>query len=376
VHGVFNRPKAEARRAHQLKPQLQAILDRYPDRAGIIIYPPTHDWGFMFQRPQQIARSFAKSGYLYFYCTNNQKTDTVIDFQEVEESLILCHVPYRVFEDLLSPIVYIGSTHLRETLAFFQKPFVIFDQYDDLEVSSGKPRDYRKLLSISHIMIVSSEKLYQEVVQKRKDVLLIPNGVDYGYIEGIRKREKLPVPQDLKAILAEGKPIIGYSGALAEWFDYDLLRELAHELFEDNFLLLGTSYDGSLERSGILSLPNVFWLGMKPYAELFNYVMRMDVGIIPFKVNSITLATSPIKLYEYAACLKPIVTTALPECKKYAEVLVAQDSLDFKSKIQTALTLRKDMEYLKSLDEMAKANSWDQRIDPIHRAVLDKLSGS
>ncbi len=122
------------------------------------------------------------------------------------------------------------------------------------------------------------------------------------------------------------------------------------------------NYDGSLDRSRILELKNVHWLGMKPYDQLFRYVWRFDVATIPFKVNNITLATSPIKLFEYMACQKPVVTSALPECRRFAEVLAAETKDQFVSYLDTALGRKNDSAYLRSLQRVALENTWESRV--------------
>ena len=104
---------------------------------------------------------------------------------------------------------------------------------------------------------------------------------------------------------------------------------------------------------------------MKKYEELFQYVRHFSVGIIPFHVNEITLATSPLKLFEYAALLKPIITTALPECMKYEEVLIANDRNEFLSKIEIGLLKAQDLEFITQLDQLAQKNSWQSKIELI-----------
>jgi hypothetical protein len=112
------------------------ILEQHPTRKGVILYPPTHDWGYMFQLPHQMARGFANKGYLYFYCTVNEITDAVIGFQQAEPFLYLAHVPLETFRIIPHLIVYIGSPWHRHVPALFENPRVIYDHYDDLQVSS------------------------------------------------------------------------------------------------------------------------------------------------------------------------------------------------------------------------------------------------
>jgi glycosyltransferase involved in cell wall biosynthesis len=365
LQGLRNRPDVFKRQQTSWIAELNRILKEYPDRKGIILYPPTHDWGFMFQRPHQLARAFAKEGYLFFYFTENKFTDGIVGFYQAEGSLYVCHVPLHLFRDLPCSILYIGSPWNRGLLTLFKGMPVIYDQYDDLEVSAGTLEDYQILLSSAKLVLVSSQRLYETVQAKRADVLLIPNGVDYDFIQTFKPAPGDNPPDDLIEILANGRPLVGYSGALAEWFDYDLLRQAALALPELEFVLVGVDYDLSLSHSAVLNLPNVHWLGMKDYDRLFHYVWRFDIGIIPFKINKVTLSTSPIKLFEYMACNKPVVTTALPECMRYSQVYIGVNYSQFLESIGLALHARDDAEYMKALSEVAMQNTWEKRVEKI-----------
>jgi hypothetical protein len=316
-----------------------------------------------------MARAFAQKGYLYFFCTNNEKTDAVIGFQKVAPRLYVCHVPLEVFSVLERPIVYLGSPWHRSILPLFDRPQVIYDHYDDLEVSTARPEDHESLLRSSAVVLATSSRLYDAVRQTRPDAICAPNGVDYQYVREHCLQILGQVPEDLLPFVGKNRYLIGYSGALAQWFDYDLLSYLAQNRPEFEFVLIGVSYDGTLEKSGVLDLKNVHWLGMKPYDKIFEYVGMFDVAMIPFRVNNITLATSPIKLFEYMACRKPVVSTALPEVMKYPGVLIARDQFQFALHLEQALRMKEDSEYLAMLDQVAQENTWESRVE----AVLEQL---
>ena len=371
--GVLARPQVQTREIAFYQARLNEILKQFPDSRGIIVYPPTHDWGFMFQRPHQLARAFARQGWLYIYCTANGRTDAVFSFREIEPRLYLAHVPAETFRALKNPVVYLGSAWNRAWLSNFDAPLVIYDHYDDLEVSGARREDHVALLHEAEIVVVTAQRLLDAVLPSRQDALLIPNGVDYGFIQAFRPLANALPPADLQPILDLGHPIVGYSGALAKWFDYDLLSQAAKRYPGFSFLLLGADYDGSLKRSKVLRLPNVFYLGMKNYSELFKYVWRFDVGIIPFLVNDITLATSPVKLFEYLACGKPVVVTNLPECRHYSNVFLASNSSQFVDLLIEAMQKKGDHTFFALLERMAQENTWEERVRQIIERLPTKL---
>jgi glycosyltransferase involved in cell wall biosynthesis len=371
LKGAAERSNVELRQVNQQAEILRKILEEESERKGIIIYPPTHDWSFMFQRPQQMALAFARKGYLYFYCTNNERSDSVHGFSKIRPHLYLCHVPMQMFRELNEPVVYVGSAWHRQLLDVFQNPVIIYDHYDDLDVSSAKQEDHDELLRRAHIAVVTSGNLQEAVKNHRPDAIMAPNAVDYDFILSQQPISHEAVPSELKAIKQKGKPVVGYTGALAQWFDYDLLSCIAIRRPDVEFVLIGVSYDGSLEKSNVLNCPNVHYFGMKPYTELFKYMWEFDVGIIPFKINSITLATSPIKLFEYMACQLPVVTSALPECRLYPGVFVAETTEEFIEHLHSAIHAKTDPDYLEIILNGVKDNTWDNRVDKI----INRLNG-
>ena len=126
-------------------------------------------------------------------------------------------------------------------------------------------------------------------------------------------------------------------------------------------VLIGLDYDKTLDKSKILDLPNVHFLGKKEYNDLPQYLHAFDICMIPFVINEITLSTSPVKAFEYMAARKPIVTTDLPECRKYKSILIGKDDNDFVQKIKNALDKRNDEKYLDILTKEAKENEWQNK---------------
>jgi cellulose synthase/poly-beta-1,6-N-acetylglucosamine synthase-like glycosyltransferase len=360
--GVLARSRIKDRKIIYYQNQLLKILESNSDRHGVIVYPPTHDWGFMFQRPHQIARAFAKKDWLYFYCTNNNQSDAVFGFYEVESGLFLAHVPPETFAKLDHPRVILGSAWNRDWLQYFVSPEIVYDHYDDLEISGARLEDHLALLNDSDLILVSAKRLLKSVSRYRDDALFIPNGVDYEFIQTAKPHATETPPKDLKPILELGKPMIGYSGALAKWFDYDLIIKAAHNYPQYSFVLVGVDYDGTLAGSSIIEMPNIYYLGMKAYQELFNYIWRFDIAVIPFEINDITLATSPVKLFEYLACRKPVVTTDLPECRDYSGIFLAKNDTQFIEFLGLAMETRNDKDFIADLNHLAKQNTWEQRI--------------
>jgi glycosyltransferase involved in cell wall biosynthesis len=177
------------------------------------------------------------------------------------------------------------------------------------------------------------------------------------------------MPTDLAAILKPNRPVIGYYGALARWFDYDLVRQAAQKHSDWDFVLIGPNHDNTLIASNLLSMSNIHWLGAREYSDLPDYLRHFSVATIPFLINNITRATSPIKLFEYMAAGKPTVTTDMRECRKYPGVLVAHTKQEFIEHLERALPLTTNFAYLQQLNQTARENTWEARVEQIFHAL-------
>ncbi|HWX23918.1 MAG TPA: glycosyltransferase, partial [Vicinamibacteria bacterium] len=329
----------------------------------VFVFAPSIEWDLaLFQRPQQMARALAREGALVFFA-EPEHSKRPPGFQKIEERLYLAHVPIDVFRALESPFVFVLSWN-KEHLNAFRSPRILYDYIDDLSVF---PRDltllkqnHEALTQNATLVLATAKSLHREVTLLRPDSLLCQNAADYDHFQTARDRSATP-PKDLLPLLERRLPIVGYFGALARWFDFDLLLEVATARPMLSFLLIGPDYDHTLPGHPLLRRPNVRWLGPRPYAEIPRYLRHFDVATIPFRLNKITHATSPLKLFEYMAGGVPVVITPMDESMGYDTVLVAKDAEEFARKIDDALVLRSDPRFLNRLDRVARENTWTHR---------------
>lgn len=366
--------------------KLEEILSNR-DWNGVVIYPPTVDWNIpLFQRPQHFALNFSKFNFLYFHCTPNAGYDDVRGFQKVDEGVYLTNEFSKLIEQIsnydLSVYFILPSTnltvdidmlrHIKNDLGFY----VIYDYIDEIHASITygntnfiKKRHEKLTEKDFNLILCVSLRLFEEMKEKfnnNERVLLIENGVDYEHFHISQSSSN--VPKKIEKIVGEKKPIIGYYGALAKWIDYDLLNYVAEKRQDINFLLIGVDYDGSLKQLNS-ELENMYYIGSVPYMELPFYAIWFDVAIIPFKMGNIAKSTSPLKMYEYMSLNKPLICTKdLLECGRYKTPLISVDKNDFERKIDEALVLKDDENYIKLLNKEAKENTWEIRVKTIIRA--------
>jgi polysaccharide pyruvyl transferase CsaB len=344
--------------------QLAAILDRSKDRKGVVVFLPSIGWGIhLFQRPHHLARAFARSGWLaIFDCSNAQ--DRVDGFKEVEPGLFLYRGPAGVLERLPEPLLWSFPYNFEQTRNFPSDSRVLYDWIDDLSVFPYDRRlleeNHAKALKEATVVASVARRLHAEALEQRPDALYLPNGVEYERFAAPAKPASND--RDLESLLASGRPIAGYYGALAEWFDYELVDEAARLRPDWSFLLIGPMYDQSLQGRPMLKRENVRWIGPRDYHLLPGYLALFDVATIPFRINPITTATSPLKLYEYFAGGKPVVTTPMPECAAFPEVSIAKDAREFAAALDPGREKGRDPVFRERLRALGRENSWDARI--------------
>lgn len=355
--------------------------------ARIIIWRSNFGWNVpLFQRPQHISLGLSKQKCLVFYEVTHF-TDKIKDLEEINNNLILINLENKSIQKILfsklkninkPKYIQIYSTDwnmkLEELKEYIKNGYkIIYEYIDEINPILSGTKDipinikekYEYMLSDKEniFVVVTADKLREDIEKKRgtEKLVFACNGVDYEHYQNIDNAFKFD--ETFEQILKQDKPIIGYYGAFASWFDYDMVSNLAKQRPEYNIVLIGSKYDDSLEKSNIEKLDNVFYLGTKDYKILKNYANRFNVCIVPFVINDITKATSPLKIFEYMALEKPIVTTAMDECKKYKSIFIANDQEEFVNLIDKTLKLNKEKntEYYETLKQEALENTWESK---------------
>lgn len=378
------------------KKKIAAKIDRILERDSydrIVVWRSSFGWNVpLYQRPQHIFSNFAKQRTLVFYEVT-RFTDDVKRMKKQADNLYLVNYANSAFSKILHEEIEkrkeprylqfystdwtMPAKKVREYMDRGYK--VVYEYIDDLnphlagtdQLPVNVKEKYEMAMSTPEIfVVVTAGALERDVLEKRGPGRLVysSNGVDYDHFHD-NCDENFRLDREFESILEKGQPVIGYYGALAKWFDYDLLKKI-DACGRYQVVLLGIKYDDSYDRSGVDKCRNIHFCGAKDYAVLQNYASRIDVLTIPFLINDITRATSPVKLFEYMALNKPIVTTDMDECRKYESVLIGHDHGEFLAQLDRALELRSDPQYLELLDREALANTWKEKA----KCILDELA--
>ncbi|HVT45797.1 MAG TPA: glycosyltransferase [Thermoanaerobaculia bacterium] len=361
--------------------------NRLGNRFDVVCFPII-DWDFRFQRPQQLMSRFAAAGHRVFYISNRfRQHGAPFELRRLRDGVdeVSLRGPGRdvyadtlkraeateLFEslDALRRELSLGATVSIVQLPFwrpvaeraraeFSWPLVYdcMDHHAGFSTSTTRTDlEDRTLIARADLVIVSSMFLEDAARSITSNLKLVRNACDYEHFAkiGAKRRGK--------------RPVIGYYGAIADWFDADLVADLAEQHPKWDFLLVGSTALADVSR--LSALKNVTLTGEKPYDEIPDWLARFDVALIPFKRLPLTEATNPVKVYEMFAGGKPVVSVPIPEVLPLAPLVgLASNSEEFAREIERALN--EDDEALREeRRRFAKANTWEIRFAELAPAV-------
>ncbi|MCX6785584.1 MAG: glycosyltransferase [Candidatus Komeilibacteria bacterium] len=247
----------------------------------------------------------------------------------------------------------------------------IFDAVDNWALHpsyrrvAAKLKDNYKLIDEQADVIFTVAEELKSLFAHQEKVHFLPNGVELKHYQkeyNIINRDIGDLPQ----------PIIGYLGVIQDRLDLALLEYLAQNNPEKTFVLAGPVWYKSIE-ARFKKYANVHFLGRKSYDEAPMYLRQFAVGLVPHKIDNFIKTTNPMKIYEYLACGKPVVSTqssGLADLDKF--VYSANSYEEFNQQLNLALT--EDKPKLKELRLAAVSeHSWLKRIKQMLAIVYQKI---
>lgn len=232
---------------------------------------------------------------------------------------------YRRF-GLNKPIIWCVSPALIKTIEDYERSLLVyycvddFSSFPDVDVALIKSLD-KQLTQQANVIFTPSEPLFERKKQQNDTCFLSPHGVDVDHFGRAMKAQ--PKPQSIE--IFRDKTIIGFWGLIEHWIDLELVFFLAKSRPELIFFMIGRV---AVDLNEMNVPPNVQFVGQIPYEELPVYAHYFSVAIIPYKLNDQVYNANPLKLREYLATGKPIISVRTPETEKYNEVIAIADDYE------------------------------------------------
>ena len=282
---------------------------------------------------------------------------------------------------LTNPILYIWHPQMVDVIDRFDSRLIVYHCYDEYlsfhmedEARDKLSRQERRLLERANVVFAASEELLERRRKFNPNVHLVRNGVDYSLFARAQDNTTR-VPRDLVAL---PRPVIGCVATQMLMIDLPLIREIFTRRPDWSLVFIGIDrvpdQAADAELRAVQKLPNVHFVGRRPIEEIPGYLKGCDVCTIPWILNDISLvSSSPLKMYEYLAAGKPVVSKPLPLISGLKSIFSFATSADeWVSSIEHALS-ENTVEQVELRQEAARRNTWDQRADLILRTLAKQF---
>jgi glycosyltransferase involved in cell wall biosynthesis len=260
-----------------------------------------------------------------------------------------------------------SAAPLRGTLGEVTSVFYYQDRYDQFSHVDGERlrKQVGELAGGCHLVIASAESLAEDLRRRGAEVLVIGHGVDIERFAGAP-----PTPHDL---IGFERPLVGYVGLLDDYLDVEAVMDVANRLDRGTVVLVGAA---NIDVRA-LEHPRLVLLGRRPYDAIPGYLAAFDTCLVPFRDNELTRSVNPIKLREYLAAGRPVVSSPLPEVLPYADVVeLAGRSEEFFPAVQRTVAPGYDTPARQEARRRRVAGeSWDSRAQTIERLMWALLEG-
>ena len=261
----------------------------------------------------------------------------------------------------VKPILITASPVTDEIIGKLGESCSFYYGVDDYSSMEGAfkcilPSEKKIIEKVDGVFAVS--KVLMESRKHKTETHFAPQGVNVNHFKKVDLDERV---SSIK------KPVVGFFGLITEWIDLELILACVKKYPEFTFLLIGKS---TRDLSAFYDCKNFLYLGPIDYNLLPKYASVFDVGLIPFEVNPVTVASNPLKMLEYFSLGIPVVTTNLPEARNFSGLAYIADSREeFVDMVGDAVK-DSSMEINNKRIEKAKEYSWEAITEKVFNTVL------
>ena len=278
-------------------------------------------------------------------------------------------------QGIRAPITWFVVPHLSSVAGRLGEQLCVYyciDDYaamPDVNVAAIAAMD-EEMTRRADLVFVASETLLSTKRELNPQAHHSPHGVDAEHFARASD-ESLAVPHDIAHLV---HPIVGFFGLVERWIDVELIDYLAERRPNWTFLVIGRVAipAGELPRQA-----NLHFIGKRSYADLPAYGKQFDAAIIPYRLNRQVLHANPLKLREYLAMGKPVVSVGTPEIRKFADVVEIADSREqFLAKLDEVLSRPDSPDDARRRIARVASSSWESRVQEVWAVVAERLAAN
>ncbi len=244
----------------------------------------------------------------------------------------------------------------------------------------------RFLLKHSNLMIVFNKYQQSNTINEGtspEKIKILPTGIS---LKNSSFNENKLQKLKYKFSITEDDFVIFFMGWLYEFaglkeiidfYNYDV----RNGRFKLKFLILG---DGGIYESLIKHVKEIGaeWVllpGRVPFFEIREYIQLANLCLLSFKINDITKAITPIKIIEYLAMKKPVLSTRLPgvvyELGINKGVIFTRDQNDLIRKIGDLIPHKEKLKKigLEGFENIKDKFEWTKIINQFKEIVIESI---
>jgi len=287
--------------------------------------------------------------------------------KELLDSMVVDH-------DIESCITWYYTPMARRFASGLRSRVTVYDCMDELSAFAGAPaamkENEKALFGEADLVFTGGASLYASKRKQHSSVHLFPSSVDVTHFARALSSETEPVDQ-----LLLPRPRLGYAGVIDERMDLQLIEQVAAQRPHWQFIFLGPVV--KIDPASLPQRANIHYLGIKPYADLPEYLSGWDLGILPFALNESTRYISPTKTPEYLAAGLRVVSTPIRDViSPYGDlglVSIANGPSEFISAAESLLESPSSSDFQASVQAFLSKSSWDKTWSEMNALIEEKI---
>lgn len=255
--------------------------------------------------------------------------------------------------EMCDPIVVTTVPNASEYPELLKGRKVIYYCVDDFSLWPGLDVDVvremeTRLVERANRIITVSDNLFQRLSKSGKPTHLLTHGVDLEMFS-------TPAAFELPLLEEIPKPRVGFFGLIDGRMDWDLVAHLAKRMPDASFVFAGPvdATAGELPQ-----FRNIHFIGPVKYDNLPSLITGLDCLMLPYRTGDLSDAISPLKLKEYLAAGKTVVSSSIADVRRWAGELRVATTIE---QWVDALTIERGAAGRTPVNVLLANESWEQK---------------